>query len=1090
MSDSTASAFPDPLRELRGSPGRVRFAAWWLVDGAASHFVYAQIVPCRVSRRAEWGKRSVKSVGPLQLIRRTLDLDAPTAFDLVTRLQTGATLSECCAQLGLPDHQVESDTLRIDSSWTLFAPSFFSPVASQSQLAAESRGRSSLTSYAGAFCTRLAPAERFRFLGRVDRKDDALEWLTSELTRESGVGFAHGAGDAFGSIEIFSMPCLDAREHSNVSVSFDNKGSAECLVRIEIEESGSGKYVAQVRATHANDICFDQLVHLDDRTAVVVVPEPFCGALVRVWRQDSRGRFVLRDETEHHFLREIHVAMQLQGLSGEIAGSWFDRLPKRARSRAAAFAKITQVSHDMPLVVSHRPKSEKELVAARAAVRRAIPPRSGAKFFSSGWVSSNESTLDFALWLKEVLSSRSGKIVLTDPYFDLAGLDLISRASGAASEFVVLTSTKLRSDDDSSDGVTRAERLRRAAENHLHIFRGLHLRILDLRPKSQEQRVFHDRYLLQFDKDWRIEGGFHLSTSLQTTAGKSPMLVTPIPPDVLDEVADYVTGLFDGSDPNVDRVTLFPSDLLSPVRHGSLSPRTARSVLALALRLRGSESHDETPDSDAVSELRKLGVYDGEKVRLGLVAGQLERATAWIGEETLEVAASLWDGLVHAGLADWYDGMPPFTAIAFAERDDRMERFLCEYIEAHGTGVLVADGWETHTRTLSHAIDAMPFSKALGNASSFYDHFHSAPIGTSWPIHVALMSLVKFYPLAIDRLIDRLTLLDAEAERQLSRRAPTLTLDDARRLTRTRIGLSAVRSAVVGVLAEAAQGHCVVFPQELRSSSNPFVRALGIVSLWRRACVDDASWKGAWADFDQALTALDRGEQQEALARAIYDVRIRHNQEAPDWPVRHAVFESFLESLGPKTTPERIVELAPFLSGPLRGDHALLMYEEVLAPLVKRGCISPSEAFEVLNQLLDERMQGDDFARGDPELVEVWACALWNAEGERRGDVLSSIASRFERAQRALYEPFLRSRDYARWSAAQRATMWCLFQVSGLQRQMIASPVEQGNQSAVIELDALAEAVVAFVRKEELAYSSVGLAREYALRTLDAGQVR
>ena len=53
------------------------------------------------------------------------------------------------------------------------------------------------------------------------------------------------------------------------------------------------------------------------------------------------------------------------------------------------------------------------------------------------------------------------------------------------------------------------------------------------------QGVLHDRYILIFDQANLPLAGFHLSNSLQKEAENYPLLITPIPLDILYELNEY-----------------------------------------------------------------------------------------------------------------------------------------------------------------------------------------------------------------------------------------------------------------------------------------------------------------------------------------------------------------------------------------------------------------------------------------------------------------------------------------------------------------------------------------------------------------------
>ena len=95
------------------------------------------------------------------------------------------------------------------------------------------------------------------------------------------------------------------------------------------------------------------------------------------------------------------------------------------------------------------------------------------------------------------------------------------------------------------------------------MLQGLEFYLLDLKSKAQGGRqLFHDRYILLTDASGVAYKGFHLSNSIQGATRNEPLLVTPIPKDILPDVLDYVEGLIDSNNPSkkqTEIVTLYPN---------------------------------------------------------------------------------------------------------------------------------------------------------------------------------------------------------------------------------------------------------------------------------------------------------------------------------------------------------------------------------------------------------------------------------------------------------------------------------------------------------------------------------------------------
>jgi len=621
-SNRTTGFFIDPFEELALQGALCRLSFWWLECDTwelRARPIYGQVIPTRSATPLQWVPREVGKRASLDgskkriVTRRSIVLPGLKIHGLLALLHTGLSLTDACQQLELPEIDVRLGGPWMNAEWDRLPAAFFSSVPSQSLLSPFAQGRTSVVPYAGCVCSRFAPQNRFKFLEDEQQSDEVLRWVAGLLRSETGIDFSGSAGDAFGCLEVFSFPSLDLRERSRVEVDYEKSADGTCCnVRLALTGAiAHADYIAQVRSEQVLSIASDQLVFFDESgLAAVNVPEPVDGVLVRVWRR-TEGTWMLWDEIEQHFLRSIGIQGSLINLTGTVGASWLERLPPRLNPRAQKFSAISQVGMNLPMDISNRLSWGQGIQSARQVVRRMNPAPSGARFFQRGW-GTDENKFEFAEWLKEQLSKCSGTIVVADPYFDLLGLDLICRASGAAKELVVVTNTQIKSLDD--NGVTsRAERLREGAKQNLELLRGLNLRICDLQSRGGgNKQHLHDRYVLFYDQEDRPESGFHLSTSLQSAAATSPLLATPIPLDVVPAVAGYVAELLKPEEDTYDVVTLFPPDVTrATARRQGLSDTEAQSVLKL---IEVAQGRTDLVHSSGTDRLRELGAFDGEKV--------------------------------------------------------------------------------------------------------------------------------------------------------------------------------------------------------------------------------------------------------------------------------------------------------------------------------------------------------------------------------------------------------------------------------------------------------------------------------------------
>ncbi|ESJ72100.1 hypothetical protein CFSAN001081_04288, partial [Salmonella enterica subsp. enterica serovar London str. CFSAN001081] len=84
----------------------------------------------------------------------------------------------------------------------------------------------------------------------------------------------------------------------------------------------------------------------------------------------------------------------------------------------------------------------------------------------------------------------------------------------------------------------RVNNLVACCENNINLLSKLKLRIYGMK----EGRL-HDRYILIMRRNGLPVTGFNLSNSFQKAAENHPLLITPIPSDVLLQVEEYMSSL-------------------------------------------------------------------------------------------------------------------------------------------------------------------------------------------------------------------------------------------------------------------------------------------------------------------------------------------------------------------------------------------------------------------------------------------------------------------------------------------------------------------------------------------------------------------
>ena len=1067
----------DPIAAIERSGQRYRMSLWVLqldAEAPPGRLVHGNVLRSRAEERATgWTSFEVKKFGSkARLVRYGIVLETGTCFAILAKLESGALLDEALAESSLVPEGWEGGDIGTLTLQRL-PTAYMSGVPQLSVLPPNLWARSSPVNGAGCYCARFVPKNRFAFLpSDSDASEALLLKLCDVLKTETGLSFDQNAGDAFGSIEVYLFPSLDAAEKPRVEIRYAKSPSRAVTVKIRPEESDAA-FALQIRGEQVRDIASDELHLVDQRTQELTLdlPDPIDGVIIRVWKKTGNtGAWLLWHEQEDHFLRSIGTSMQLSGLTGSVGAGWLESLPKRLSSRVERFKQIRQVSMDSPMETTSRGGWETGIQNARKLSSASEKMKSSARFFPRGW-GSDENKFEFAEWLKEELSSSAGSIILVDPYFDLLGLDLICRASGAANQLTVLTCTQALSEDDEA-GTPRAERLGKAAKEYISILRGLKLKICDLRSansgKSTKQ-LFHDRYLLFLDEAGNAEKGYNLSTSLQSAATTSPILITEINRSVLDDVADFVFGLMK---PQADYVldVVFPTESANKKRRSSLALTEERaSTIVAALDVAGRK----TGSNSALEQLNTLGLYSDQKVNCEFTDGELEKLILTLTSSPLSQAAKIWDGMVETGMSRWSGVIPELiTRLLASGSTSALGDFLGEYLVGHATGELLAEDSYEHTRTLAGPLK-LSFDRAMGQSARFYDHHHEFPLGTTWAIRFALIYLTSRGPEGVDKLVDNLHTRKVNAEKVFSRlsgpKDSRPSKQESGEASRVLANADAILSATVAALTWFVQPPGPGLLETFGQAQLPFARALWATALIRRVSKAEPSLEPD--DFLKELAVLPKEELRLSLAQLIYDLRLKANQaqarselvdELPEW-LRNAV----VDNADQNTTVEELVRLIDFYSGPVVPNWAPSTHEDLLLPLVVEGKLAKSSLFQVWDSVLTTRRQDEYLGRADFPLLQVWGLAAQVLPGEECREMLQTDEGILEKAERILKEPLLAHRNYKRWSQALNDVLWVLLRAWAIGRTCPNDPLGK------VALQ-LARGAAALAENEGLVLNAIG----------------
>lgn len=241
---------------------------------------------------------------------------------------------------------------------------------------------------------------------------------------------------------------------------------------------------------------------------------------------------------------QIIFDLSVIGPNRVVRDPWTESLHSAASSRGKAICEQIETIRHRSLERSIRIGGEDSITSAAQAGERLFSPY-GVKHCKGAFIPKSQKDGEISSFLKiqEYLEQVDVyRAVIADPYFSIhTAAKMLSRIENTDLELTVITS--LTDTDPDTE-----EKKNNIVESYRQFLRdntlGLHkkLRLCNLyRGKGQ---VFHDRYLIRYYVDGRIDG-FLLSNSLNSMGQFYPFVIAPLETEVCLSVAEYLDQIQD-----------------------------------------------------------------------------------------------------------------------------------------------------------------------------------------------------------------------------------------------------------------------------------------------------------------------------------------------------------------------------------------------------------------------------------------------------------------------------------------------------------------------------------------------------------------
>ena len=724
-----------------------------------------------------------KIPGEYEFGMRTLScyLSPAAVMSLARALSDGCSLAEASSELRIDNLPTELSNVRLSGGTTggrVFQPPIIlKPLDVTRRLVGYLKPETSPASHTVAYSASTRLVEK-RALTETLAPDASSEtegslwvWIAKSLTAKTGLDFAHSDAGRVGDFEVLDFPCGDvyggtaiewACEVVRESVPSSIDGRSCRAVEIRIKKAPGTVFGEDLDSVYLrcqlgtdNDVVSDEIrpTTFDGDTIISRFESPTEICKVAFWVWVGRGDSTALVYQDHRpLVRVIKRNVGLVGATGRLAGGWSKHVkPASAdKTEAESFRRVLYESGSLggynkdPWVPAAR--------AQREMMARLVPDTSGATFFAKGW------EVELADWLKKLSDGvHLGSLLLVDPFFDEAPLvHLFARAGVESADYSVLTEFNHRPNMGSASrgGVVAQCKAMRAILPR-------QFRILEVGPKESkaDSQILHDRFIVLRDQAGEVVSAFSLTNSLQGATRQHPMLVMPIPRDVLPQVLEYIEQVRTGqlsSGGSTSVTTIWQSE--SAAKSGT--PKIHSPNFELIAEFFLGTDLGASGDEGARAALEKEGMYDPSRDRFNPIAvrRQLDEIEKKGSQRDLATARA-WSAVSEVSVRmDEDAGLDLLDALVLAAGEggnDLPERVIME-APSHIYFIGAADAECTaHDLSIAHATQRS-FATAVTFADSLLSNPRQFRKRTPWPFFQAVRYLIQRFPQRAVRALEYL----------------------------------------------------------------------------------------------------------------------------------------------------------------------------------------------------------------------------------------------------------------------------------------------------------------------------------------------
>ena len=989
-----------------------------------------------------------------QIIRLNLYVRSVLCTRLLQQLSVGQTISAISEELKLG----LSEKLKARFGATALAVDglVYRPVAYLlNRDAHDHHSPSSPHGSGGAFSASITQTDKMALFRIGQDYDIALTAsVIRHLNEDTGLDFGGADTARFGDFELLVFPSLDDQERTLLNVSWADAPRAFVVRFNPMQVPHFSGFQFRLSIANGGQIVYSSIAAAERDAAGVFeckfeMNDQLCA------RTDSTELELFGFHGDHStqgtlccrwrvgYFREVNLQGHVMGhKTSPVKFDWLEKTTRQSVSvRVKAALTINRGDMGFGSHIGGR-KADPWVPANRdlaSLFARLHPPKSEGRFFLRWGQGDGEGRLQFVEWFRALLVKyQQHQIVIFDPYFDVAGLGLVLLCAAQQADYIVFTSLPKdgESTPDGSDKLTpsRINNLVASCEHNHQLLNRINLRIYGLK-----EGKLHDRYILIMGADGLPVAGFNLSNSFQNAAENYPLLVTPIPADVLLTVEEYKSGLVremavtkpEGATDNPSMPLLFDSTA-SPTAPRRYEPlRFLENTLAGDVLdvWTGEPSLQRLSGDKLKKQMAALGLLKDGSLALPKNSGLRNCLNSQAGNfadftPTWEV---LGEVLAHS----------PFGDCDF--HDLESECGFLEFLERY----LNASFNRTHDETNRELamMDPQFFRKpieALLHSPYHPGHlFHATKyVALTWPEYYTIKFLWWYAP---DAFL-------AIAETEIAHVPLEPQSSDAMRISLLSQMVSEISLSVQFNINEVQRGRLV-------RSSNDLLKWMGLSSIERQL----EKPKGL-ATVLQLLTRFTDKERVRTLGWMVHHAA--GNGEKTD--IYKGLVAALHEALPATILADDLSQLVDSMRGHMRqlAWAEPWLFQDVVLPLLQNDRAKFDDACEIwvreLVGMLEPQQKGQllqfDLAR-EGQTTNIAALLFAYSSPERQQVSLTSMQAILNRQKRVVQQPLASTSDWTRWDTALMVSQWILgfskwCEYYLRQRDMTSSELESLSKNA------------------------------------------